>query len=664
MLPVRIVAVLSTLIVAQMARAYPGALDPSFGGSGAISTPVLYAMPHVASGDRVVLVGGGASSGSVVRYDTSGGLDLSFGAGGTAATAPVVYPTASALQADGRIVVAGGMADPESFTIRRLEANGQPDGGFGPSPVPFRPFVMSSLADGRVMVAGSGSSASGSFVGLARYDTDGAPDPSFGGGLVLGPNGMFPTAMVVRADGAVILAGPRTFDAVGYTFAVVRYDNAGVLDSTFGVGGVATVDFGTPPSTGLALVRQDDGALVVAADSGHGPSSFLLARLDADGALDPTFGNAGLVVGPAGAFIRGLVRQSDGKLVVVGNVSEASYPVRLVRYLPDGTIDSDFGIDGVSDAAHGLVYGAGIDAQDRVVVSGGTGPGFVARFLTDGPPFIPCEPSGAFEQSAECDDGNPCTWDACELSRVCTHQPLGPRPCEVDGNECTAGFCSPAGACIEQVLGPVACSDDGDPCTIDRCAVTDELSHTVGCVHEADYDFACEQPLVPGSARWSIVDAPGVGRGDRLRFRWSHGDATKAEFGSPTSSTSYLFCAFRLDFLPGGFQFEPVLRARIAAAETCTPSACWKERARGWRFRSGSGDPDGVVRLVLSEGQRAGMSRIDLKGVGPALTVPSLPMTIGNPLYVQLHSSDGRCWGAGFHQFTRNTTVSFDARSD
>src|SRR6185369_16427454 len=113
----------------------------------------------------------------------------------------------------------------------------------------------------------------------------------------------------------------------------------------------------------------------------HGPTTFLLARFDADGTLDPTFGDAGLVVGPAGAFARALVRQSDGKLVVVGNVPGQSYPVRLVRYLPDGTVDGDFGIDGVSDATHGLVHGAALDAQDRVVAAGGITSGFVARFL-------------------------------------------------------------------------------------------------------------------------------------------------------------------------------------------------------------------------------------------------------------------------------------------
>jgi hypothetical protein len=192
--------------------------------------------------------------------------------------------------------------------------------------------------------------------------------------------------------------------------------------------------------------------------------------------------------------------------------------------------------------------------------------------------------------------------------------------------------------------------------------VTDPPSHTVGCVHDADYDFTCEQPLVPGSATLSVVDAPGTGRGDRFRFRWSHGDSTKAEFGSPVSGTSYRLCAYRLALSATGF--DVAFGARIAAAETCTTSACWKERTRGWKFRSGSGDPDGVVRLVLSEGHRAGMSRIDVKGVGPALTVPSLPITVTSPLYVQLHSSDGRCWGANFQQFTRNTAVAFYARSD
>jgi uncharacterized delta-60 repeat protein len=662
MFTARIVAVLATLIFTQMARAYPGAPDPSFGFAGVTYTPISSAMPHVASGNRVVVVGGGPNGGAAARHQENGGLDLSFGVNGVAATAPVVYPTASALQADGKIVVAGGMEDPTAFTIRRLDADGQPDGSFVSTAIPFRPLVMSALADGRLMVAGYVFDVSGSLIGLARYDAQGAPDPSFGvGGFVLEPDDLFPAAMVVRDDGAVIIAGGHTTPETANTLAVARYDDHGRLDPTFGVGGVATVDFGTSTFGGIGLVRQDDGKLVVAADSGHGPATFLLAGFDADGTLDPTFGDAGLVVGPAGALARALVRQSDGKLVVVGNILGPSNPVRLVRYLANGTVDGDFGIDGVSDADHtSFLSGAALDAQERVVVSGSQ---FVARFLTDGASVTYCQPGPG--QSAQCDDGNPCTLDSCDgfPTGVCTHRSLYPSSCEVDGNECTAGFCSPSGECIENVLGPVACSDDGDPCTLDHCAVTDAASHAVGCVHDADYDFACEQPLVPRSATLSVVDAPGTGRGDRLRFRWSHGDATKADFGSPVSGTSYRLCAFQLALSPAG-SFDVVFGAQIAAAETCTTSACWRERARGWKFRSGSGDPDGVVRLVLNEGQRAGMSRIDVKGVGPALTVPSLPIAATSPLYVQLHSSDGRCWGAHFQQFTRNTAVAFDARSD
>src|SRR5712671_194152 len=147
MLAARIVAVLATLIATQTARAYPGALDQSFGFGGVISGSVLYALPLVASGNRVIVVGAGAGDGSVVRYHDTGALDLSFGVAGVAATAPVVYPSAATLQADGKIVVAGGMRDPTVFTIRRLDADGQPDAGFGPIAVPFRPLVMSSLAD-------------------------------------------------------------------------------------------------------------------------------------------------------------------------------------------------------------------------------------------------------------------------------------------------------------------------------------------------------------------------------------------------------------------------------------------------------------------------------------------------------------------------------------
>lgn len=124
------------------------------------------------------------------------------------------------------------------------------------------------------------------------------------------------------------------------------------LDSTFGTGGKVTAGGQSP----RALVLQSDGRIVLAgAESGAGTSrGFLLARFDAAGAPDPSFGTAGVVTTRAfgGAseddVARALVVEPDGRLVAAGTWSAFIQPgmfgagSMLARYQPDGTLDTTF----------------------------------------------------------------------------------------------------------------------------------------------------------------------------------------------------------------------------------------------------------------------------------------------------------------------------------
>src|SRR5262249_19405270 len=118
------------------------------------------------------------------------------------------------------------------------------------------------------------------------------------------------------------------------------------------------------------------------------------------GALDPTFGSAGLVTGNLAGGARAMVLQGDGKLLVLGGNA-------LVRYNGDGTVDGSFGTGGT--AAVVFAGGLTVEAQDlavqpdgRIVVAGYTGARFgsttdfaVARYLTDGTPDLDFGSGGA-----------------------------------------------------------------------------------------------------------------------------------------------------------------------------------------------------------------------------------------------------------------------------
>src|SRR6185295_4261305 len=147
----------------------------------------------------------------------------------------------------------------------------------------------------------------------------GALDRTFGsGGVVTTTIGASASAqaLVLQPDGMLVAAG-WTSDGTNATIALVRYQANGTIDGGFGVGGFVLTSVGTT-SRANALVRQPDGALVVAGTTGTGSGAdFVVARYDASGVLDPSFGTGGIVVtaiSAAGDGANALARQPDGML--------------------------------------------------------------------------------------------------------------------------------------------------------------------------------------------------------------------------------------------------------------------------------------------------------------------------------------------------------------
>ena len=201
--------------------------------------------------------------------------------------------------------------------------------------------------NGRLVVAGS-SDRTG--FAVARYLPSGVLDASFGrGGIVRTAVYDGASALAIQPDGKIVLAG-NTVDR----FALARYTSDGRLDKNFGRGGRTTTAFGDFANA-YALVRQPDGKLVVAGSQSRatGGDTFALARYNVDGSLDSTFGHRGRVTtsfGEYGADARALVRQPDGRLVAAGD-SKSGFT--LVRYFADGRIDPSFGRSGTAIASFG-----------------------------------------------------------------------------------------------------------------------------------------------------------------------------------------------------------------------------------------------------------------------------------------------------------------------
>jgi uncharacterized delta-60 repeat protein len=178
---------------------------------------------------------------------------------------------------------------------------------------PDRVSFLGSLAlqpGGEIVTGGSIGDISIRDFLLVRVTSTGAFDPSFGtDGIVrhsIGDSEGFGD-VAVQPDGRIVAVGGTGDGSSASTRAVLmRFEDDGSLDATFGVGGIVTTAIA---SSAGALVLQPDGALVILAGN-------VIARFLDDGSPDPSFGSGGIV--DAGHAVRALVRQLDGTLVAAG----------------------------------------------------------------------------------------------------------------------------------------------------------------------------------------------------------------------------------------------------------------------------------------------------------------------------------------------------------
>ncbi|HEU4664521.1 MAG TPA: delta-60 repeat domain-containing protein [Dokdonella sp.] len=232
------------------------------------------------------------------------------------------------------------------------------------------------------------------------FAADGDLDPTFGtGGLALAGiadafGGATACKPVLQPDGKILTCGTRQIGSSA-DFFVVRFTADGQLDPTFSFDGKVTIDFtganGTDQATALAL--QSDGKIVVAGntnpDRGSGHYDFAVARLDADGTLDTTFG-AGtgkkviafdLAGGTGNDNAADVALQSDGRIVVAGSVATTGNgsDIGIARLLTDGSPDASFNLNGKVSFGFDLVGSTtkddiatrvAIDHAGRIVVAG------------------------------------------------------------------------------------------------------------------------------------------------------------------------------------------------------------------------------------------------------------------------------------------------------
>jgi uncharacterized delta-60 repeat protein len=456
-----IVAVLASSNFLLGVAAANGDLDPTFELDGKLTTDFFGQSDigndlTVQSDGRIIVAGrietaNGVGDFGLARYESTGAPDATFGVGGKVSTDFFGFNDACfavALQSDGKIIAGGGaFADSgngsNNFALARYNSDGSLDAGFGNGGL-----VSTDLGggindealdvviqdDGKIVaLVGRAAFTNSDFI-LVRYNSDGTPDPVFGGGFPVTTDFFggddFPSSLALQSDGKIVAAGGVEGGIGGFDFGISRYNSDGSPDAAFGVGGIVTTDFLEGNDGAHSVLVQSDGKIIAAGlaneDFGFDDGYFAVARYNGDGGPDASFGIGGKVTTDFPGFVVGIgdvTLACDGKIVAAGSVVVAgSIDASVVRYNSDGSVDAGFGNGGVVNTdffgGDDFIRCVDIQSDGKIVISGTalTGSSFdsaefaLARYESEPCLTAPCpNPQGYWKN-------NPAAWPVNSLT--------------------------------------------------------------------------------------------------------------------------------------------------------------------------------------------------------------------------------------------------------
>ncbi len=425
------VAVLATLTtVATPVSAADGDLDTSFDSDGmrkvdlhASGEDGIYHIAVEDDGD-VMFSGYWNNNGQANKYSwyqqlknpdgTSAGLSNPSDRLFWSPKADVIRETL--IQSDGRYVsvgyagtvTTGSGGDYDCAVIRRMPVDeagndGELDTSFSGNGKLFVTFSGSSndyctsgalQSDGKIVVGGWGPDGGNDKFLLARIDTDGTLDTTFGGN----DTGMMTTSLCdvmsdcgsgvssalrrleIQPDGKIVVGGSYDTDGADTDFVVARYTTDGDLDTTFSSDGIHAFDLGSGTQDQLRGMKlQPNGKIVVVGY--NDAKDWAVARLNTDGSMDTTFGGGdGITITDFGGTTdraQDLVIESDGKIVVGGFTDAGSdFDFAVARYTTSGDLDTTFSSDGKTttdvngDGHDDRAYGIAIADNGNVILAG------------------------------------------------------------------------------------------------------------------------------------------------------------------------------------------------------------------------------------------------------------------------------------------------------
>ena len=375
-------------------------------GSGATAI-AMWTVPNSTT-QRIVTAGlefgstSNTNSIAVTRYNTDGTFDTSFGSGGVASNVLPNDPeglSAMALQPNGAVVVAGHINASSNtkgdVLVARYTANGALDTTFNGTGwvstdinrAPNAAYAVGLQSTGKIIAAGYTVNSQGYDDSvILRYTSAGKLDSGSGGFgqagkggsalgytiMSMGTAGPYDqiNALAIQPDDKIVTVGSDIDgNAVNSQLTLMRFTASGSPDPTFNEGSPVLLPPSTPGwSAGFAVALQTDGKIVVAGDSGTYDAQgirqedFLVARFNPNGTPDTTFNNGtGSIVIPIPSWTynqaHGVAIDSYGNIVVGGYLRQtvtsqsSTYGTAVARLTPNGTLDTNFGTNGVKTGA-------------------------------------------------------------------------------------------------------------------------------------------------------------------------------------------------------------------------------------------------------------------------------------------------------------------------
>lgn len=393
------------------ADAPQAAVDISFGTDSKVITDVIGPIDFagdevrdlITQSDGKIVAAGTCYNGSLytndfclARYESNGGLDSSFGTGGTVITdlGSVDYLRGAVIQSDGKILAAGGSCSGGDcdLALARYNTDGTLDTAFG---IDGNGIVITDiggnenimdialLSSGKILVVG------GTF--LAQYTSAGLLDATFGtAGIIIDSTisqMTYVRGLSIQSDGKIVVGGSA--GSTGGDFMLARYTASGTLDTTFDNDGKAYTDFGGTDHAEAITIAADGKIILAGWSLSTNYYNFALARYNTDGSLDTTFDSDGKVTtdfgGMSSASSYAISVQTDGKIAAVGTISylndnDKPSDFALARYDNNGTLDVTFGENGLSTVdfnnSTDVGYTLSIQSDGKIVAAGVSGADF------------------------------------------------------------------------------------------------------------------------------------------------------------------------------------------------------------------------------------------------------------------------------------------------